>query len=212
MLAMAYPKLLSSADIVETAINLIEESGASGLSLRAIAALLGVKAPSLYRYFPHKEALEAAVAQEVLSAILTVLQTVHGNEDPDTRFRETAEAYLGFARERFSLYSLVVQNRLSGAYESKAGQDVWDLLLAVASSVSGRPDDTGATVAMWSFLHGYATLEHSGAFGDSGPQGGLERGLEAFLSDFRRSAPPVRRKAKPRATDLRKKKEPSVAH
>ncbi len=208
MLAMAHPRLLSSTDIVETAIHLIEEGGTAGLSLRAVAALLGVKAPSLYRYFPHKEALEAAVAQEVLNAILTVLRTADGSKDPDTRFRETAKAYLGFARQRFSLYSLVVQNRLSGAYESKAGQDVWDLLLAVASSVSGRPDDTGATVAMWSFLHGYATLEHSGAFGDSGPQGGLERGLEAFLSDFRRSAPPVQRKRNREQQAFEKRRSP----
>ena len=193
---MAYPKLLSSAGIVETAIHLIEEEGIAGLSLRAVASLLGVKAPSLYRYFPQKEALEAAVAEKVLTAILTALQPAFESEDPDLRFRRTAEAYLRFARERFSLYSLVVQTRLSGAYESQAGQDVWNLLLAAASGISGRPDDTGAAVATWSFLHGYATLEHSGAFGDSGPQGGLERGLEAFLSDFRRSAPPVMGKAR----------------
>ena len=206
MLAMAYPKLLSSADIVQTAIHLIERDGASGLSLRAAAALLGVKAPSLYRYFPQKEALEAAVAANVLAAVLAALQTASESEDPRTRFRQTAEAYLRFAREHFSLYALVVQNRLSGAYETEAGQDVWNLLVAVASDVSGRPDDTAAAVATWSFLHGYATLEHSGAFGQSGPQGGLERGLEAFLSDFRRSAAPAPTKVEPRAKGLRKQK------
>ena len=206
MLAMAYPKLLSSADIVQAAIHLIEKDGASGLSLRAAAALLGVKAPSLYRYFPQKEALEAAVAANVLAAVLAALQTASESEDPGMRFRQTAEAYLRFAREHFSLYSLVVQNRLPGAYETEAGQDVWKLLVAVASDISGRPDDTGAAVATWAFLHGYATLEHSGAFGESGPEGGLERGLEAFLSDFRRSAPPALRNVKSRVTGLRKQK------
>ena len=52
MLAMAYPKLLSSADILKMAVNLVEYGDADGLSLRAVASALGVKAPSLYRYFP----------------------------------------------------------------------------------------------------------------------------------------------------------------
>jgi hypothetical protein len=41
-------------------------------------------------------------------------------------------------------------------------------MLEAASGVSGQPDDTAAAFATWSFLHGYATLEHAGAFGASG--------------------------------------------
>jgi hypothetical protein len=63
-------------------------------------------------------------------------------------------------------------------------KSVWDLLLEAASGISGQPDDTAAAVATWSFLHGYAVLEHSGAFGASGPKGALERGLTAFLTSF----------------------------
>jgi hypothetical protein len=104
----------------------------------------------------------------------------------------TCRAYLRFARERFPLYSFVVQNRLPGTYGSKAGKAVWDLLLEAASGVSGKPDDTAAAVATWSFLHGYATLEHSGSVRGIRAQGGLERGVEAFLSNFRSRAQPVR--------------------
>ena len=205
---MAYPKLLSSADILRTAIHLVEQGDADGLSLRAVALALGVKAPSLYRYFPHKEALEVAVAEEVLNAMRAELQKASESPDADTRFRGTADAYLRFARERFSLYSLIVQNRLPGTYGSEAGKAVWNLLLEAASGISGKSDDTAAAVATWSFLHGYATLEHSGAFGASGPRGGLERGVEAFLSNFRSSVPPVQKETSPRATDVRRKKKP----
>jgi hypothetical protein len=58
------------------------------------------------------------------------------------------------------------------------------------------------------FLHGYATLKHSGAFGASGPKGGLERGVEAFLSNFRSSAQPIRKEHPPRTTDVRRRKKP----
>ncbi len=193
MLAMAYPKLLSSVDILKTAVHMVEQDDGDGLSLRAVASALGVKASSLYRYFPQKQALEVAVAEEILNVMLGELRAASPTANPDTRFRRTAEAYLRFARERFPLYSFVVQNRLPATYGSKAGKAVWNLLLEAASGVSGQPDDTAAAVATWSFLHGYATLEHSGAFGASGPRGGLERGLEAFLSNFRSRAQPVRK-------------------
>jgi len=157
---MAYPKLLSSVDILKTAVHMVEHDDADGLSLRAVASALGVKASSLYRYFPQKQALEVAVAEEILNVMLGELRATSATANPDTRFRRTADAYLRFARERFPLYSFVVQNRLPATYGSKAGKAVWNLLLEAASGVSGQPDDTAAAVATWSFLHGYATLEH----------------------------------------------------
>lgn len=207
MQGMAYPKLLSSADILKTAIELLEQGDTAGLSLRAVAARLGVKAPSLYRYFPHKEALEMAVVEEVFSALWMELQSALESPDPARKFRLMASAYLRFARERFPLYALIVQNRTPGKYGSKAGKAVWNLLLEVTSAISGQRDDTAAAVAIWSFLHGYATLEHSGAFGASGPRGGLERGLEAFLGSLRDSVPPVRKQTSPELTHVRRRKK-----
>ncbi len=189
---MAYPNLLSPANILKTAIYIVEHGDADGLSLRAVASALGVKAPSLYRYFPHKEALEVAVAEEILNVMLGEFQAASASAHSETRFRQTADAYLRFARERFSLYSFVMQNPFPETYRSETGKAVWNLLLEAASGVSGQPDDTAAAVATWSFLHGYATLEHSGAFGASGPRGGLELGMAAFLSSFRQRAELVR--------------------
>ena len=187
MQAMAHPKLLSSSDILETAMRLIEHADVDGLSLRAVASKLGVKAPSLYRYFPDKEALELALAEMIWNLMREELRNAPETDDANVRFRAMVDAYLSFARERFSLYSFVLQNRPK-RYGSKAGKAVWNLLLDAASGISGQPDDTAAAVAVWSFLHGYATLEHLGAFGASGPKGGLERGIEAFVGDFRNRA------------------------
>ena len=199
---MAYPKLLSSADILKTAVHIMETGDADGISLRAVASALGVKAPSLYRYFPDKDALELAVAEEALRAMLARMQSAT-TPDPETQFRETAEAYLRFARERFRLYSFIVQNRIPGLYGSEVGKAVWNVLLHAASGISGNPDDTAAAVATWSFLHGYVTLEHAGAFGTSGPKGGLERGLNAFLSNFRTRADNVRSRRPTQPKELR---------
>lgn len=190
---MAYPKVLSPEEILKTALHLVEHGGVDGLSLRAVAAELGVKAPSLYRYFADKEALENAVAEAILSLMLVEFRAKSASRNPATRFRSMVEVYLRFARERFPLYTFVVQHNHPERYASGMGKAVWDLIVKTASAVSGQPDDTAAAVATWAFLHGYATLEHSGAFGPSGPKGGLERGLEAFLSSFHSGLPSVDR-------------------
>ena len=187
LVTMAYSKLISAADILKTAIRMLENGDADELSLRAIAASLGVKAPSLYRYFPHKDALELAVGEEALRTMLAALQHASAAANPESRFRETAEAYLRFARDRFALYAFVMQH-IPALYGSDVGKAVWNLLLEAAGSVSGQPDDTAAAVAIWSFLHGYASLAHSGAFGASGPQGGWELGMTTFVNSLRRRA------------------------
>ena len=48
--------------------------------------------------------------------------------------------------------------------------------LLVAQPETGKADDTGAAVAFWAFLHGFATLEAAGQFRASGPSGGYEGG------------------------------------
>ena len=188
--------------------HLVEHGNAEGLSLRAVASELGVKAPSLYRYFPDKEALEVAVAEEILTVMLGEFQAASVIADADSRFRRMTDTYLRFARDRFPLYAFVMQNRHPERYGSAAGKAVWNLVLEAASGVSGQPDDTSAAVATWAFLHGYATLEHSGAFGPSGPKGGLERGIEALLLSFGSHRSSSRREQTALAKKLQRTKKP----
>ena len=45
-------------EIVEAARQILERDGESALTMRRLAADLGMKAPSLYKHFPDKESLE----------------------------------------------------------------------------------------------------------------------------------------------------------
>jgi AcrR family transcriptional regulator len=178
---MAHCKLLSTENILNMAVQMVEKGEANDLSLRAIAASLGVKAPSLYRYFQNKDALELAVAVEALERMKDRLKVSNPITDPKVRILEVAQSYLEFAREHYALYAYVFQGRVKQAYHSHAGKAVWNLLLTAVSDLTGVRDNTGSTVAIWSFLHGYATLEHAGGFGPSGPRDGFELGLNSFM-------------------------------
>ena len=56
--------------------------------------------------------------------------------------------------------------------------------LRLVGEVSGHPDDTPRTVALWAYLHGFALLTLSGQLGLSGDQGGFQIGLEALIRGF----------------------------
>ena len=48
-------------EIVDVALELLEEEGPDGLSMRRLADRLGIQAPSIYKHLPDKQALEAAI-------------------------------------------------------------------------------------------------------------------------------------------------------
>lgn len=54
------------AEVVERAIGVLDETGLDGLSMRRLAADLGVQAGALYHHFDNKAALLSAVADEIL--------------------------------------------------------------------------------------------------------------------------------------------------
>jgi TetR/AcrR family transcriptional regulator, tetracycline repressor protein len=59
----------SRADVVERALALLDESGLPDLSMRRLGAELGVQPSALYHHFPSKQALLAAVADELLTRL-----------------------------------------------------------------------------------------------------------------------------------------------
>jgi AcrR family transcriptional regulator len=180
---MPYPAKTNPEAILKVALELLEQD-ASSLSMRNLAERLGIKAPSLYKYFPDKEALELALIQEGSKTLRLELEKVAQGKDIKKTFFGVSQSYLHFARTRPALYTLMM-TKLSSP--NGAGKDLWNFVLALVSQVTKQPDDTPATVAYWSFLHGYSVLERSGMFGKSGPKGGLEVGLEAFLKGLPKS-------------------------
>ncbi|MET9021842.1 TetR/AcrR family transcriptional regulator C-terminal domain-containing protein [Actinopolymorpha sp. NPDC004070] len=77
---MPHPKRIDRAAIVSAAIEILDERGLDALSLRAIAARLGVRQPALYRHVDSKVDLLADVAAEVLDRWHT--DRVPGDREP----------------------------------------------------------------------------------------------------------------------------------
>ena len=60
---------ISPQQVVEEALSIIDAEGLAALNMRRLATQLGVNAPSLYHYFPNKEAILLAVAQRAIGSM-----------------------------------------------------------------------------------------------------------------------------------------------
>lgn len=61
--------------IVEEALQLLNEAGLEGVSLRRLADRLGIKAPSLYHHFADKSALMSAILERIFVQGLSLVPT-----------------------------------------------------------------------------------------------------------------------------------------
>jgi AcrR family transcriptional regulator len=183
---MPYPSKTNPDAILETALEILERDGPDALSMRNLADALEIKAPSLYRHFADRSALEDAIADEGARLLRDALEEVSGSTNPTEAVQSAANAHLEFARSRPALYNLLTTRPQPSTGNAKA---LWNVVLRLIGGVTGNLDDTAGAVALWSFLHGYASLERAGLFGPSGDQGGFDAGLTAIIEGLPRVKP-----------------------
>ncbi len=67
--ARGRPARLSQARTIQTALDLLDESGLDALTMRRLADALGVQAGALYRYFATKQDLLTAMAERMVGGV-----------------------------------------------------------------------------------------------------------------------------------------------
>jgi AcrR family transcriptional regulator len=179
---MPFPAKTDPESILNAALEMLERDGPEALSMRNLATILEMKAPSLYRHYPDKAALETALKMRGSEMLQTVLEKASLKPEPIEVMRKAANATLKFSRAHPYLYDLM--NAPGGVPSTGAAKELWNTILEIVGNVTGKPDDTAASVAFWAFLHGFSSLERTGQFGKSGPKGGFEIGLEALITGF----------------------------
>ncbi len=160
--------------IVAVALELLEEEGADGLSMRRIAERVGIRAPSIYKHLPDKQALEAAIISVGFELQADAFErAVAGSKDP---LEALADAYRAFARAHPHLYRLMTDRELKRELLVPGVED-----RAAAPILEAVGHDADVARAAWAFAHGMTILELNNRFP---PQADLDaawqRGLDAF--------------------------------
>lgn len=159
---------LSLAVILARAVEVVDQSGADSLSLRALARDLGVTAPALYDHIDSKESLLRLVAREGYANLAARWERLDSEDIPEW-IRATSRSYVAFALERPGLFSLMF--RFRPAFVSGPGEvedDVATEVFQRALRVIERAADAGIlaaapplemALALWAAMHGAATVQ-----------------------------------------------------
>jgi AcrR family transcriptional regulator len=180
---MPYPAKTNAPTILAAAIDQIERDGGE-LSMRELAHQLELTPRALYRYYPDRAGLEAAIAAEGARRLRAALaKSAEGHTGKDA-LREAAIAYRVFAADNPALYAQVMRPRELAGDLYQAKEALWTLVVCIVQDAGGLPlaESAAVAVALWAFLHGFIQLELAGILGDQKPRNGFEVGLEAFLA------------------------------
>jgi AcrR family transcriptional regulator len=159
--------------IVRAAIELGTELGEEGLTMRGIAARLGVSATALYQHFEGKASILRAIRFHGLDLMNKTVAPAFELEDPLEQIRECALLYINFARSNPWLYALLFGGETVD-YESLTDAERKVLYYAqhAAQAAFERGKESGklrpdldvvtAPFLMWAANHGVAMLMITG--------------------------------------------------
>jgi AcrR family transcriptional regulator len=156
-------------DVLAAALELGQQVGETGLTMRALAGKLGVSATALYQHFDGKDAIRREIRLYGIRALGAALADAFAEPLPVARLRAIASSYLTFARQNPWLYMVLFEaEEIDWSQVTEAERD--DLLLGIRQGQSlveegvrtgaFRPDgclDSAAT-RLWASLHGFAML------------------------------------------------------
>lgn len=145
--------------LVEAGLKALETNDIEAVSLRQLARDVGVSATAVYRHFPDKRALFAALADAGIERLAQAQQAAADAAAPDQSFAATGRAYVRFALAHPALFRLIF------AYSSPSGPTVFGdsqaarMLQDYAAAMAPDPEEARQLVMQaWALVHGLAML------------------------------------------------------
>lgn len=159
--------------LLGAALAAVEREGPEAVSLRELAARLGVSRAAPYRHFADRDELLAAVAAHGFEALIEVYEcALAGPGDARARLRNGLRGYLEFAARRPGLHALMFEGDLLRRSHPPPvligpANRAYELLWKAVANVFTDADQTwvrGRTVTMLSTVVGYRILDASSRF------------------------------------------------
>jgi AcrR family transcriptional regulator len=140
-------------EILDVAAELLEEEGPDALTMRELAARMGIRAPSLYKHVRHKDDIVAGLQERALIDMARHLAAA------DPGLPALADAYRSWARAHPRLYEVatrrpLARERIAAGVESAAAAPI----------VAASGGDEHLARALWALAHGLVDLELSHRF------------------------------------------------
>jgi AcrR family transcriptional regulator len=149
--------------LLKAAGELLEHTGAAGLSLRTIAERAGLSRQAPYNHFDDKAALLAELITDGFGRLRDAMAAAdRDGGTPFERLRLAALAYIGFAQASPALFRLMFASELVDPAthpQVRAGHiSALAIVAGILESMADAGEAPDLTLAAWSLVHGYATL------------------------------------------------------
>jgi AcrR family transcriptional regulator len=147
------PRTRRASQVVEAARQVLEDEGREALTMRRVAEVLGIQAPSLYKHFANKSALEMALVEDALVDIGEVTHAAIHLVPAENGLVNLLGTYRRHSLAHPHLYRLATAGPLRREV-LPPGLEEW----------AGNPwyvvtGDPYLAQALWSFAHGMVVLE-----------------------------------------------------
>jgi len=121
---------------VAAAWDLAREHGIAGISLRELAAAVGMRQPSLYEYFASKDALYDAMFADGNRQLLERIEGLDLPTEPRAALRAFIRAWVDFALEDLRRCELLFERRVPGFEPSPESYALAEQALAPLAEVA----------------------------------------------------------------------------
>lgn len=167
-----------AGSVVDAAIKVIDADGFEALSLATVAATLGVRPSALYNHVQSLDDLRGKVAVTATDRLTSAISTAAMGVAGVGALRAVADAYRTFAQNHPGQYSALLRSSPGSGELAAANDRLHDVFTRVyqAAGLDPASADLAARRAR-QMVHGYVTLEHSGA---SGSETMFEHLIEGF--------------------------------
>jgi AcrR family transcriptional regulator len=158
-------------DILDAASQLLVRLGdEEKVTIRAVAAAVGVSPPSVYLHFPDKDTLIFAVCQQLFAALDHAIESATaGLDDPFDRMRARALAYALFGVDHPEHYRVLFMQKPEAAPEGFGSEQLMEsaafahLLENVVELIATGQLEPGLepfplAVELWAVVHGCTSL------------------------------------------------------
>src|ERR1700719_239085 len=165
------------AACVSAALELLEEGGATALSLRAVARRAGVSPAAPYRHYADREALVSAVAAVGYRELAERLAAALPAPSTPEQLASVAVAYVEFALDQPALFRMMFGEPCDRDNDERvaATAAVSLYLREIVARCFPQADPEALAPAIWALVHGLAFLHLDGKLDAAAPSAVAER-------------------------------------